>query len=110
MATKKTETAEKAEKIEKPVKPAKTGKVEAKAEKPVKTEKAVKVEKTEVKADEKLLKVTLIRSLASCKEKQIKTAQALGLTKINSFVSVKDNGAMRGMITVVSHLVKVEAL
>ena len=65
--------------------------------------------KTENKAEQaKALKVTLIHSTAGRSEKQIKTVQALGLKKLNSCVTVKDNEAMRGMLTVVSHLVKVE--
>ena len=65
-----------------------------------------KTKKTENK--EKLLKVTLIYGTNGCVDKQKKTVQALGLTKINSFKIVKDNDAVRGMIAVVSHLVKVE--
>ena len=57
---------------------------------------------------EKQIKVTLVHGTNGCREKQIKTVQALGLTKINSSKVVKDNAATRGMITVVSHLVKVE--
>jgi len=60
------------------------------------------------KNTEKLIKVTLIHGTNSCREKQIRTVQALGLTKINSFKVIKDNDASRGMIAVVSHLVKVE--
>ena len=60
------------------------------------------------KNTEKLIKVTLVHGICGCREKQIKTVQALGLTKINSFKVIKDNDATRGMIAVVSHLVKVE--
>ena len=61
-----------------------------------------------VENKEKLLKVTLIYGTNGCVDKQKKTVQALGLTKINSSKVVKDNDAVRGMIAVVSHLVKVE--
>ena len=64
------------------------------------------VKKTEY--NDKLLKVTLIHGTNGCREKQIKTVQALGLTKINSFKVIKDNDATRGMLAVVAHLVKVE--
>jgi len=57
---------------------------------------------------EKQIKVTLVRGICGCRENQIKTVQALGLTKINSFKVIKDNDATRGMIAVVAHLVKVE--
>ena len=77
----------------------------------VKVEVAPKAETPKVKkADNngKLIKVTLIHGTNGCREKQIKTVQALGLTKVNSFKVVKDNDATRGMIAVVSHLVKAE--
>ena len=57
---------------------------------------------------EKLLKVTLIHGTNGCVDKQKKTVQALGLTKINSCKIVKDNEATRGMIAVIPHLVKTE--
>jgi large subunit ribosomal protein L30 len=70
---------------------------------------ADKVEKKEIKeTKEKLIKVTLIHGTNGCREKQIKTVQALGLRKINSSKVIKDNDAARGMIAVVAHLVKVE--
>lgn len=63
--------------------------------------------KTE-KNNEKQLKLTLVKSINGRLEKQIKTIQALGLTKMNSQVIQKDNDAIRGMIFVVKHLIKVE--
>ena len=65
-----------------------------------------KAKKTENK--EKLLKVTLVYGTNGCVEKQKKTVEALGLTKIRSFKIVKDNEAVRGMLAVIAHLVKVE--
>jgi len=53
------------------------------------------------------LKVKLVKGLAGCVEKQRKTIQALGLTKINSEAIHNDNDAIRGMIFVVKHLVEV---
>ena len=57
---------------------------------------------------DKKLKITLIKSTSGRLEKQKRTVEALGLTKIHSSVIVNDNDAVRGMIFVVKHLVKVE--
>ena len=54
------------------------------------------------------LKITLVRSLNSCKKNQIATAQALGLHKIDSVTTQPDNDATRGKIKTIAHLVKVE--
>ena len=56
------------------------------------------------------LKVTLVRSTIGVIPKQRKTIEALGLRKINSVKMHKDNGAIRGMLRKVSHLVKVEEI
>jgi len=54
------------------------------------------------------LKITLVKSTIGSKPKHKKTVQALGLKKLNKTVVQKDNAAIRGMCTQVSHLVKVE--
>ena len=54
------------------------------------------------------IKITLVKSTISCIKKQKETVKALGLNKINSSVVVEDTPAMRGMVFVVKHLVKVE--
>jgi len=54
------------------------------------------------------LKITLVKSTIGSKPKHKKTVQALGLRKLNKTVVQKDNAAIRGMCTQVSHLVKVE--
>ena len=59
---------------------------------------------------DKKLKITLIKSTSGRLEKQKRTVEALGLTKIHSSVIVNDNDAVRGMIFVVIHLVKVEEI
>lgn len=59
---------------------------------------------------EKQLKITLVKSLNGRLEKQKKTVEALGLTKIRSSVIRPDNEAVRGMIFVVKHLVTVEEI
>lgn len=54
------------------------------------------------------LKITLVRSLNSCKKNQIATAYSLGLRKVNSVTTQPDNGATKGKIKTIAHLVKVE--
>ena len=54
------------------------------------------------------LKITLVRSLNSCKKNQIATAYSLGLRKINSETTQPDNEATKGKIKTIAHLVKVE--
>lgn len=54
------------------------------------------------------VKVTLIKSTIGCTKKQKDTVAALGLRKIGKVNTVPDNACSQGMISVVSHLVKVE--
>jgi len=54
------------------------------------------------------IKVVLIRGLQGCTKKQLRTVMALGLKKTNDEKIHKDNPAIRGMVTVVAHLVSVE--
>lgn len=54
------------------------------------------------------LQITLVRSLIGRNEKQRATVKALGLRKLHHSVVQPDNAAIRGMVTAVSHLVKVE--
>ena len=61
-------------------------------------------------AEDKKIKVTLVKSTIGCLTKQKKTVQALGLRKIRSCAVHNDNAAIRGMIFVVRHLVKVEEI
>lgn len=56
------------------------------------------------------LKITLIKSLNGKVEKQKATVKALGLKKIGSSVERDDSPAVKGMIKVVEHLVKVEEI
>ena len=56
------------------------------------------------------LKITLIKSTNKVVEKQKATVKALGLKKIGSSVTQPDNPQTRGMINVVSQLVKVEEI
>ena len=54
------------------------------------------------------LKITLVKSPIGAIPKQRATVEALGLTKLHQTVELPDNGAVRGMIWHVNHLVKVE--
>jgi len=56
------------------------------------------------------LKITLVKSTIGAIPKHVKTAEALGLTKLNKTVVQKDNDAIRGMVAKISHLVKVEVV
>ena len=56
------------------------------------------------------VKITLVRSLIACKPNQKKTARSLGLRKIGDSIVLKNDAATKGMITVISHLVKVETV
>ncbi len=59
---------------------------------------------------EKKLRVTLVKSPIGAVPKNKKTVAALGLRKINSTNELPDNGAVRGMLQQVKHMVKVEEL
>ena len=59
-------------------------------------------------ADNKMLKITLVKSPIGAIPKQRATVVAMGLKKLNKTVELPDNAATRGMIQRVSHLVKVE--
>lgn len=54
------------------------------------------------------IKVTLVKSPIGYKKDQIATVAALGLKKIRDEKIHEDTAQIRGMVTKVSHLVKVE--
>jgi large subunit ribosomal protein L30 len=54
------------------------------------------------------LKVTLVKSPIGAIPKQRATIEAMGLKKMHQTVELPDNGATRGQIQKVSHLVAVE--
>ena len=56
----------------------------------------------------KKLKVTQVKSIIDRSERQKRTMQALGLNKMNATVEKEATPQILGMITKVSHLVKVE--
>jgi large subunit ribosomal protein L30 len=56
----------------------------------------------------KKISITLVRSPIGYSERQKRTVRALGLRRINQTVEQVDSPVIRGMITKVGHLVKVE--
>ncbi len=56
----------------------------------------------------KKVKVTQVKSIIDRSERQKRTMQALGLTKMHRTVEKEATPQILGMITKVSHLVKVE--
>ena len=69
-----------------------------------KKEKTTEPEKQAVKQ----IKVTLTASVSGRLKKQERTVRALGLNKIGESKVYNDSAAMRGMLGVVSHMVRVE--
>jgi large subunit ribosomal protein L30 len=55
-----------------------------------------------------VLRVTLIKSPIGYSKRQKATVRALGLRRMNQTVEHEDSPALRGMITKVQHLVRVE--
>ena len=62
------------------------------------------------KSDEKMLKITLIKSTIGAVPKQVATVKSMGFKKLNSFVVLPDNSATRGQIQQIRHLIKVEEI
>ena len=56
------------------------------------------------------LQIKLVKSTIAGTPNQKKTAKALGLTKLQKTVVKTDTPTIRGMITVVAHLVEVTEL
>jgi large subunit ribosomal protein L30 len=54
------------------------------------------------------MKITLVKSLVGQTERQRATAYALGLRKKDQSREVLDNDAVRGMVSKISHLLKIE--
>jgi len=59
---------------------------------------------------EKMIKVTLRKSVIGYPRRQKETVRGLGLRKLNRSRVLKDTPAIRGMIRKVAHLVEVEEL
>ena len=59
-------------------------------------------------ADQKMLKITLVKSPIGAVPKHKATVKAMGLRKLNKTITLPDNGATRGQIQQIRHLLKVE--
>lgn len=60
--------------------------------------------------EQKMLKVTYVRSAIGYNKNQAKILEALGLRKLNSSKILPDNDSIRGSLFLVKHLVKVEEI
>jgi large subunit ribosomal protein L30 len=60
------------------------------------------------KSEKKTVRVTLVKSPIGYTEVQKRTVKALGLRRMHQTVEINDSPAVRGMITKVIHLLKVE--
>lgn len=56
------------------------------------------------------IKITQIKSVIDRSERQKRTMQALGLSKLNQSVEVEANAAIIGMVRKVNHLIAIEAI
>jgi large subunit ribosomal protein L30 len=63
---------------------------------------------TKIKAVEKSLRITLVRSPIGYEKSQLATARALGLRRLNATVTQKDTPPVRGMVNKIIHLLRVE--
>lgn len=59
-------------------------------------------------ANEKVIRITLVRSPIGYPERQKRTVKSLGLRRMHQTVEHADSLTLRGMIAKVSHLVEVE--
>ena len=59
-------------------------------------------------AEQKMLKITLVKSTIGAVPKQKATVQSMGLRKLNKSIVLPDNAATRGQIQQIRHLIKVE--
>ncbi|MNY25117.1 50S ribosomal protein L30 [Pedobacter hiemivivus] len=56
------------------------------------------------------IKITQIKSIIDRSERQKRTMQALGLTKMNQSVEVEATAAIIGMVRKVNHLIAIESI
>ena len=56
----------------------------------------------------KSLKITLVKSTIGRKPKHILIAKQLGLGKLNSMVIQKDTPSIRGLINIISYMLRIE--
>ena len=57
-----------------------------------------------------MLRIKQIRSSIGANKRQKRTLKALGLKKINDYVTHEDNAVIRGMVRKVSQLVETEEI
>lgn len=60
------------------------------------------------KIENKILRVTLVKSPIGFPEPQKRTIKALGLRRMHQTIEHEDTPALRGMLNAVIHLVKIE--
>jgi large subunit ribosomal protein L30 len=73
------------------------------------TAKKTESGKASVKKSGAKVRVTLVKSVASCREQHRATVRGLGLRRIRDTVELEDTPAVRGMINSVSYLVRCES-
>ena len=61
-------------------------------------------------AENKKIKITLIKSPIGYKQKAKRTLEALGLKKLNQSIEHNVNDSIIGMIKIIDYLIKVEEL
>ena len=59
-------------------------------------------------AEQKMLKITLVKSPIGAVPKHKATVQYMGLRKLNKTIVLPDNAATRGQIQQIRHLIRVE--
>ena len=59
-------------------------------------------------AEQKMLKITLVKSPIGAVPKHRATVESMGLRKLNKSISLPVNAATRGQILQIRHLIKVE--
>ncbi len=59
-------------------------------------------------AEQKMLKITLVKSPIGAVPKHKATVQSMGLRKLNKTIVLPDNAATRGQIQQIRHLIRVE--
>ena len=61
------------------------------------------------KKDKQKLRVTLVKSPIACRAPHRETVRGLGLRRLHQKVELEDTPSVRGMITQVAYLIRVEA-
>lgn len=59
-------------------------------------------------AEQKMLKITLVKSPIGAVPKNGATVESMGLRKLNKSIVLPDNASTRGQIQKIRHLIKVE--